>query len=153
MIDRQEKIAIILRGAPGSGKSTFVDILLAAYPMSAIHAIDDLHKDSDGNFIWNEPKTRALYLLNFANFIKSCESQIPLVICDCINIKVADFEPYLEAAKEFGYKAYVIVPDMPSAEICAIRNKHGVRKEQIEEMFNVWENWPIIIEESKNEIV
>ena len=121
--------------------------------MSAIHAIDDLHRDADGNFIWNEPKTRALYLLNFANFVKSCESQIALVICDCINVKASDFEPYLEAAKEFGYKAYVVVPDMPSPAICSVRNKHGVKKHQIEEMFNTWENWPIVGEEIQNEIV
>ena len=87
---------------------------------------------------------RALYILNFASFVKSCEAQIPLVVCDCINVKIQDFELYLEAAKEFGYKSYVVAPDMPSAEICAVRNKHGVKRHQIEEMFNNWENWPLV---------
>ncbi len=144
---KQQKIAVILRGVPGSGKSSFVEMLLNAYPRSAVHAIDDLHKDSDGNFIWNEPRTRALYILNFANFVKSCESQVPLVICDCINVRSKDFEPYLEAAREFGYKTYVVVPDMPSAEICSVRNEHGVKRHQIEEMFNCWENWPPVGDE------
>ncbi len=135
---------MVLRGVPGSGKSSFVEMLLNAYPRSAVHAIDDLHKDASGEFIWNEPKMRALYILNFANFVKSCEAQIPLVVCDCINVKRADFDLYLEAAKEFGYKAYSVVTDMPSAEICAVRNKHGVKRHQIEEMFKNREDWPIV---------
>lgn len=142
MQSNQQKIALILRGVPGSGKSSFVDMILKAYPMAAIHAVDDLHRDSDSHFVWNEPKTRAFYLLNFANFIKSCESEMPLVVCDCINLTVEDFEPYLEAAREFGYQAYVVVPDMPTAEVAAVRNAHGVTKHQIDEMFNSWENWP-----------
>ena len=144
MKTNQQKIAVILRGVPGSGKTSFVEMLLSAYPMSAVHAVDDLHKDDAGNFMWNELKTRAHYILNFANFVKSCEAGIPVVICDCINIEVADFEPYLEVAREFDYKAYVVVPDMPSSEICSVRNKHGVKKHQIKEMFNEWENWPMV---------
>jgi predicted kinase len=141
-MSNQQKIAIILRGVPGSGKSSFVDMILRAYPMTAVHAIDDLHKDDLDNFVWNEPKARAFYLLNFANFVKSCEAEVPLIICDCINLVVSDFQQYLEAAKEFGYQAYVVVPDMPDAEVAAVKNTHGVTKHQINEMFNSWENWP-----------
>ena len=37
------KIAIILRGSPGSGKSTFVDLMRKTDENVEVHAIDDLH--------------------------------------------------------------------------------------------------------------
>ena len=142
MKSSDQKIAVIMRGPPGSGKSSFVEMLLSTCPMTAVHAIDDLHKDADGNFVWNEPKSRALYILNFANFVKSCAVGIPVVVCDCINIRLSDFESYLEAAREFGYKAYVVTPDMPLSIVAEARNSHGVSREQIEEMKSNWEHWP-----------
>ena len=138
----RDKIALILRGVPGSGKSTLIREISYYMPTAAIHAVDDLHNDSDGNFVWNEPKEKAFYMLNLANFIKSCASGNPVVVCDCINIRLSDFEPYLNAAKEFGYKAYVVTPDMPLSIVAEVRNSHGVSKEQIEEMKNNWDHWP-----------
>ena len=139
----QTKIAIILRGVPGAGKSTFTKMLKEMSPRIAIHAIDDLHKDSEDNFVWNEPKAKAFYMLNLANFVRSCSEGRPIVVCDCINIRISDFEPYLEAAREFGYNVYVVTPDMPPAIIAEVRNSHGVSKHQIEEMKKNWEHWPI----------
>ena len=109
----------------------------------AIHAIDDLHKDSDGNFVWNEPKEKALYMLNLANFVKSCSLGIPVVVCDCVNITFRDFKPYLEAAKEFGYKTYVVTPEHPAPPVGATRNSHSVSEKQIQTMLSDWEPWPL----------
>jgi predicted kinase len=146
-----DKIALILRGVPGSGKSTLTGMVQRLHSKDfqvKIHAIDDLHRDSDGNFIWNEPKEKALYMLNYANFIQSCANNNPLVVCDCINIKISDFKPYVDAAKEFGYKVYVVTPDMPLSLIAEERNSHGVTKEQIKEMKKDWDYWPVKNKES-----
>ena len=48
------KLAVILRGVPGSGKSTFVNALRSFPGSLAIHAVDDLHVDDQGNFLWDE---------------------------------------------------------------------------------------------------
>ena len=140
---KQQKIALILRGTPGSGKSSFTNMIDSLSENVAIHAIDDLHKDSEGNFVWNEPKEKALYMLNLANFIKSCSEDLPIVVCDCINIKFKDFSPYLDAAKEFGYKTYIVTPELPQPLVGAIRNKHSVSERQIQKMLEDWEPWPV----------
>ena len=140
-----EKIAIILRGVPGSGKSTFTNMIRKLHGENcevAVHAVDDLHKDSDGCFVWNEPKERAFYMLNLANFVKSCAEGIPVVVCDCINITFEDFKPYLEAAKEFDYKTYVVTPELPQPLVGATRNNHSVSENQIDQMLSDWEPWP-----------
>ena len=92
----KSKLAIILRGVPGSGKSTFVEAMKSRPGSMAIHAIDDLHVDIKGNFLWDEENAERLYTLNFANFVKSCASGIETVICDAINVEANDFQKYIE---------------------------------------------------------
>jgi len=134
-------IAIIMRGIPGSGKSTFVDIIKGLIPESAVHAVDDLHEE-DGEFRWDESCADAKYLLNYANFIKSCSDQNPVVICDCINVDRKSVDQYVAAAKNFGYMVYVVTPDMPTPLESSLRNKHQVSLVQIKDMINRWESWP-----------
>ena len=135
------KIAVIMRGTPGSGKSTFVKFL-SGLSDSKVHAVDDLHIDETGSFFWDESQSEARYLLNYANFIKSCSEGIPLVICDCINIERDSVEKYVSAAKNFDYFVYVVTPDMPSALDSSIRNKHQVSSVQVSDMLKRWEDWP-----------
>ena len=137
------KIALILRGVPGSGKSSFTEMVKMLPGTVVIHAVDDLHTDSEGNFVWNEPREKAYYMLNLANFVKSCAEGVSVVVCDCINIQVKDFQPYLEAAQEFGYKVYVVTPDLPPPGVGETRNSHSVSAEQISQMLNEWEPWPL----------
>ena len=136
------KIAIILRGAPGSGKTSFVSLLRKLSNEVAVHSVDDLHTDKHGNFLWDEEHADRYYTLNFANFVRSCAQKIPLVICDCINIQVENFQKYADIAKQFGYFIYVVTPDLPSPKQSAKRNKHHVSSEQVREMYERWESWP-----------
>ena len=135
------KIAIIFRGVPGSGKSTLAKLMTENFKDSALHAIDDLHSSPSG-FFWDESKAEALYLVNYANFIKSCDEGRKFVICDCMNLKFAEVELYADAARKFGYQVYVISPDLIDEETATERNKHQVSKVQIAAMISSWENWP-----------
>ncbi len=136
------KIAIIMRGTPGSGKSTFVNFLRNHLSNIQVHAVDDLHLDKEGNFCWDESLAESRYLLNYANFVKSCSQNLPVVICDCINIDKESVEKYVHAAKSFGYFVYVVTPDIPSILESSTRNKHQVSAVQIKDMLSRWEDWP-----------
>jgi len=136
------KIAIILRGSPGSGKSTFVDLMRKTDENVEVHAIDDLHRDTQGNFLWDEENAERLYTLNFANFVKSCATQAPLVVSDAINIEISDFQKYVDIAKQYGYKVYVVTPDLPTPKESSKRNTHHTSALQAKEMYQRWEAWP-----------
>ena len=136
------KIAIILRGAPGSGKTSFVSLMQKLSNKVSVHSVDDLHTDDCGNFLWDEENAERYYTLNFADFVRSCAEEIPLVVCDCINIQVENFQKYVDIAKQFGYFVYVVTPDLPSPNQSAKRNKHHVSSEQVREMYERWESWP-----------
>lgn len=137
-----EKIAIILRGVPGSGKSSFISMIKATNTMVDIHAIDELHIDDNGDFFWDEENAERLYTLNFANFVISCERQTPVVVCDAINIKISDFEKYVEIARQYKYKVYVVTPDPPTPKMSSKKNKHHTSALQAKEMYDRWESWP-----------
>ena len=139
---KKEKIALILRGTPGSGKSTFVELIKKLNHNVTVHAIDDLHRDAEGNFLWDEENADRLYTLNFANFVRSCAQGLPLVMCDAINIQVIDFQKYVEIAKQYGYKVYVVTPDLPTPKQSSKRNTHHTSALQAKEMYQRWESWP-----------
>ena len=136
------KIAVILRGVPGSGKSSFVNLLRQASKDIVTHAVDDLHVDSSGNFLWDEENQSRLYTLNFANFVKSCAEGTVVIICDAINIEIKDFEKYADIAKKFDYQVYVVTPDQPLPSLSTKRNKHHTSSTQAKEMYKRWQHWP-----------
>ena len=136
------KVAVILRGVPGSGKSTFVNMMRALPGSVSIHAIDDLHVDNKGDFLWDEENQERLYTLNFANFVKSCADGTDLVICDAINIEVDDFQKYIDIASQYEYAVYVVTPNPPTPSQSTKRNKHHTSSSQAKEMYTRWQHWP-----------
>lgn len=148
-----QKIALILRGVPGSGKSTFVDMMRLLPGSISVHAIDDLHTDSDGNFLWDEENAERLYTLNFANFVQSCASGVETVICDAINIEAESFQKYIDIATQYEYKVYVICSNPPTPSESTKRNKHHTSSSQARDMYKRWEHWPtpVMLKELSND--
>lgn len=142
MTTSHQKIAIILRGVPGSGKSTFVEAMRSLPGSMAIHAIDDLHTDINGNFLWDEENAERLYTLNFANFVKSCAAETNIVIFDAINIEVEDFQKYVDIANQYNYVVYVVASNPPTPAQSTKRNKHHTSSVQAKDMYARWEHWP-----------
>ena len=137
----EPNFALIMRGLPGSGKSTFVSFL-SSLVASSVHAVDDLHTGNDGSFYWDESLSESRYYLNYSNFIQSCHRGDKLVICDCINLDRSSVDKYVSAAKSFGYFVYVVTPDQPSVLESSIRNLHDVSADQAKSMLSSWEDWP-----------
>jgi len=139
---KDNKVALILRGVPGSGKSTFVDLVETSSRQVTVHAIDDLHTDRDGNFLWDEENADRLYTLNFANFVRSCADEKPVVICDAINIKSEDFQKYVDIAAMYEYTVYVVTANPPTPAQSSKRNKHHTSALQARQMYKQWDAWP-----------
>lgn len=138
--EKNVKIALVMRGTPGSGKSTFSNFLKSKCG-AKVHEVDLLHTSS-GIFDWNYELADDFYEKNFNNFRKSCQNSESLVIADCMNLYYKDVEKYASCARSMGYHVYVVTADILNPQIGATRNLHGVELEKIVKMRETFENWP-----------
>src|SRR5258708_3097523 len=131
------KTAYIMRGVPGSGKSTIAKKL--AGEKGVVHSTDSYFY-IDGAYRHDASKLREYHKLNLGAFCASLKADIPIVICDNTNVKYWNFTQYVKAAHEAGYiVAYVTLPH-PSPEVAAQRTIHNVPPDVIREMIRGWEN-------------
>lgn len=132
---------ILLRGLPGSGKSSLARELMSSGPNGTILSTDDyFFKDNtyvfDGTLLgdahdWNQMRAeRAM-----------SEGRSPVII-DNTNIKAWEMKPYVEMALMNRYEVDFREPETnwkyDPAEL-AKRNKHGVPQETIEKMLDRFE--------------
>jgi predicted kinase len=125
------RFAYIMRGVPGSGKSTVARKL--AGEEGKVHSTDDFFM-KDGVYTW-EPKYLGMYhKLNLSEFGKSCKAQFPVVVCDNTNVRKAHFRKYADVARTFGYIVVEVKLPHPDPEVAAARNTHAVPQDAIERM-------------------
>jgi len=134
-----EKIAVIMRGVPGSGKSMVTVILKKLYntkPFSsniAIHSTDNFFM-INGHYAWNRKELFKAHEWNKAEFDKSVKAGVPCVICDNTNLTLKEYSPYVAMAKVEGYTLVAIVFEPRAIETHCSRNVHNIPKEHIEYM-------------------
>lgn len=132
------KIAYIMRGIPGSGKSTVASEL--AGESGVIHSTDDFFYDDGGVYRFDPNLLGRNHARNQAAFRESLSLGISPVVCDNTNSQRWEFEPYVELAKEQGYIVAVVSLSHPDPDVAAARNVHGVSAEVIRRMINRWES-------------
>lgn len=132
------KYSFILRGIPGSGKSTAAKIIAAAFPNYAIHSTDDLCM-VDGEYQFDVALAGERHAQNLQNFTDSCAAGKPCVIVDNTNVKTGQYHPYIQAACHYGYRTVIVELPHPAPAIAAQRNTHGVPIEVINQMVLDWE--------------
>ena len=143
-VTRPNDILVIMRGIPGSGKSTAASKLVKE---GVIHSTDDLI-EATGDYLGyfaeikrtnNWAKHGRMHSKNFKNAHASMIEGISPVVIDNTNIKAAEAKKYVMAALELGYAdeniEFVEVGTAGlTAEALAERNTHGVPLETIERM-------------------
>lgn len=143
-VTRPEQELIIMRGIPGSGKSTATAKLVGN---GVIHSTDDLIEatgDYDGYFKkmiesgnWSEHGR--MHNRNYKNAEKSMTEGVTPVIIDNTNIKAYEPKKYVEAALKLGFSEDNIkIVDLGdggcTTEVLAERNSHNVPLKTIERM-------------------
>lgn len=136
------KTLYIIRGLPGSGKSTLGEKLADNYmdfhpkfggPKTHSYAADDWFYDEDGNYNFNPEELPAAH--------EECQSRVRGCMMDSIgNICVCntfsqrwEAEPYINMAKQFDYTCVIIECQNN------FKSVHGVPAESIERMKERWE--------------
>lgn len=152
-----DKTFFIVRGVPGSGKSSMVTTLIQNSLTIAgqtnkvkVYSTDNYFVDPNtGEYKFDFNKLKENHQKCFDNCKKSMESNIPFIFLDNTNIKEIYIKPYRDIANLNGYNIMEIYPndmfellgmDDPieiERMLClfAERNKHGVDKDTIKRMY------------------
>ena len=134
----ETKYAFIMRGVPGSRKTTTAKFLAGS--KGVVHSVDDYHTQETGIFLWDDDKADEYYEENFNAFVQSLEDELPIVVCDCINITREEYMKYVHAASDRGYTTATVTMTAPTPAQAAAANQHDVTFEQIAEMYENWED-------------
>jgi len=120
-----EKNLIIVRGIPGSGKSTFAELL-----GRAICTADDYHMDRKGNYNWrpeNVGRAHAWCQRKCERFLKA---GIGRVIIANTSTTEDEIRPYILMAKKYGYMVFSVIVENRHGGI----NEHNVPEVTLEKM-------------------
>lgn len=132
------KRAIIIRGVPGSGKTSYARELLAG-KNGVIHSADDYCWENNV-YTYDETRRAEINQKCLEAFCKSLEQDIETVICDNTNIIPYRYALFVEAAKNHGYSIVFATMDHPDPEIAAMRTKRKVSPNDIQRMIYDWRN-------------
>ncbi|XP_028997598.1 YLP motif-containing protein 1 isoform X2 [Betta splendens] len=163
-LTRPERIVIILRGLPGSGKSHVAKLIrdkevdcggapprvlvLDDYFMTEVEKVE---KDPDtGKRVKAkvleyeyEPEMEDTYRSSMLKTFKKTldDGFFPFIILDTINDRVKHFDQFWSAAKTKGFEVY-LAEITADTQTCAKRNVHSRTLKDIVKMSNNWEPSP-----------
>lgn len=103
---------VILRGVPGSGKSTFARKLTTR---ENICEADEFMVNDDGEYEFNPARLGYCHDQCYQKFKRLLEFGTPTVIVSNTNTMVKEFKPYVKLAESMGYKVTFLI----------VENRHG----------------------------
>ena len=130
-----EKLLVICRGIPGSGKSTF------AKTLGGIHIeADQYFVDGDGNYNFDGSKIKLAHEYCRSQteaWMKTDGTQVNVdkIVVSNTFTQFWEMEPYFELAKKYGYKTFSIVVENRHGN----KSIHNVPEEKVEQMKNRFE--------------
>lgn len=134
------KTAWILRGPPGSGKTTVGRRLERVMVPNVYVSLDQIRKEKGYDLDWGKmvANMKADVDEMKRKFREACEESIGDVILDNVHSRLWEYEWAVKTAQEFGYLAHVIEvqADIPT---CWERQRHGVPWDKLMEIFERWE--------------
>lgn len=144
---------IIMRGIPGSGKSSLAERiryeLLRKNQTGFIYSSDDFWM-KNGEYKFIPTLLGKAHAWNLTRFAKSCEAKHDFAIIDNTNTTWGDCRLYVQKMRELTEDRRVTFyePDTDwknDAEICAKKNTHGVPQASIQKMLDRFESQESIL--------
>lgn len=125
-----EKELIIVRGIPGSGKSTFAKILGGVH-----YEADMFFLDQNSNYVFDPSKIKDAHAWCIGSVLeKMKEGESRIVVSNTFTQKW-ELDPYMDLAKTLGYKVFVIIVENRHGGV----NTHGCPEDKVEIMKNRFE--------------
>jgi predicted kinase len=133
-----ENVVYIMRGIPGSGKSTKAREISQRHGGAPICSADDYFMVG-GEYRFDVKQLSNAHATCFDCFKSALDSGEPAVIVDNTHTRKWEYEKYVDAAREAGYRVEIVEIPHIDPELAAERNTHGVPQEAIERMLDRWE--------------
>lgn len=142
------KTMLILRGPPGSGKSTVAKLIeeLSGHNCDCIKGwtIEVLSLDSfrmvDGRYVFDVAREKEVVASYHAAVQKACREGTPVIILDNVHSRLWEFERTQKMGEEAGYQVFVMEVQA-DFWTCLDRMKHPVPFDKLREIFERWESW------------
>jgi len=137
------KKIVIMRGIPGSGKSTFAKKNFdGAYICSADCFFDTLAERKGTSYLeeFKPWLVSTAHQFCWGIFIEAVFDDEPLIVVDNTNIHHWEYGNYQKLGEKMGYEVEVVkIPLELTAEEYFTRNTHGVPLEVIQRMMDEYE--------------
>uniref|UniRef100_W5MNM8 NEDD4 binding protein 2 like 2 n=2 Tax=Lepisosteus oculatus TaxID=7918 RepID=W5MNM8_LEPOC len=134
-------VLILMRGLPGSGKSTRAQELLSSGPEGIVLSTDDYFSKEKG-YTYDSALLGEAHDWNHNRAREALDQGRSPVIIDNTNLQAWEMKPYVELALERGYRVEFQEPDTSwKSDPLELekRNKHGVPGEKISHMLERFE--------------
>jgi predicted kinase len=126
----EQKDLIIVRGIPGSGKTTFASLL-----SNDVCCADDYHM-VDGEYKW-KAENQGYAHKSCQNKCKAqMESGKPTVVVANTSTTIKEMNPYIDMAETYGYRVFTVIVENRHGGI----NEHNVPSDTLnamEKRFNI----------------
>ena len=141
-VPQEPKTVIVMRGLPGSGKSTFVE---ENFPNAVVCSADKFFIDNDGNYNFDVMRLSEAHQWCMEEFIDALFDKKREVVVDNTNMCNWEYANYILLAENLGYKVRIIVMaaglhDDTSTKTLAKRNTHGVDATTIARMMDRYQS-------------
>ncbi|XP_029458516.1 NEDD4-binding protein 2-like 1 isoform X2 [Rhinatrema bivittatum] len=140
---RFRKQLYLLRGLPGSGKTTLARQLKRDFPNAPILSTDDFFITEDGTYAFNQDFLEEAHKWNQKRAKKAMKRGKSPIIIDNTNIQAWEMKPYAIMALENDYEVIFREPETRwkfNVQELARRNIHGVPREKIQHMKEQYEH-------------
>lgn len=132
------KVLILLRGLPGSGKSSFANLIWSSF---VICEADQFFYDNEGNYNFDPSKLKQAHKYcrdKVESFMLDNEKNsqfYPEIVVSNTFTREWEMEEYFKLAEKYDYKVVSLIVENRHSG----KNVHGVPDSKIEEMRNRFE--------------
>lgn len=128
------KTVYIIRGLPGSGKSTIAEHLqfIAQQSNTSFEWIetDKSFIQPNGDYVFDKSKLYSSHQYWMAKFRKAINRNVEMIVVSNTSTRKWEFEEYIKYAEEHDYIVHVMIAENYHKS----KNLHGVPDEKIDQM-------------------